>query len=757
MRISINPIFDNTWLVCLIGAILFGLLLLQPAFTAATPPRRRTLLLLRGAVIALLVLVMLRPSLIRTEQREVATTVSVLLDTSRSMQVEDAGDQSRFEAMRAAVRECLRLASASEVPLDFEFYAFDAEAQSIQTIDDQLPRDVGPEGKETDIGNALNHVLQQHQAQRLGAVILMTDGAVRTYAPVVDLRRSVTELARQGTALYPITFGRSRDQSQSRDVGLANLPDQMDVFAKNRIPITASLQVSGYVGRDIPVTMTIEDPAGQQQSMGPLMLTANEDGEVLDVEFAYVPESAGQHKLTLAAAVQPEEQVIDNNQMTAYLNVREGGLRVLFLCGNLGWQEQKFIRRALASSEDIDVDFRWIDMRLRAQWPTDLGPTLDDASYDVALIADVPAAALGRAQCQLLAIQVRDGKGLMMLGGKFSFGPGNYSETALAEVLPVVMTRLERQDFDAPLRADMHLEGPLRMLPRGSHFVTRISSEDGDLRWDELPPLQGANRFSSLTPSGRVLAESTRGDSLLVASEYGLGRVLAFAGDSTYRWYRSGAQTAHKRFWRQAILWLAKKDDQGDQQISIMMEQRRFPAGGAAEFEVLVEGGTPQADNAEVSSPMEVTAFHVDPLGQKTSVSLVKQPDGRFRGKTDTLTMSGEHQIEAEGVLDGALIATQSLPFQILDEDIEMSDPAANPIQMAMLAQLTQESGGRAVVAEQLTEVIDEITTRAADATTDYESKWQLTDTPWDAWSVFLVMVGLLSTDWYCRKKWQMV
>ena len=47
-----------------------------------------------------------------------------------------------------------------------------------------------------------------------------------------------------------------------------------------------------------------------------------------------------------------------------------------------------------------------------------------------------------------------------MLGGFHTYGPGGYYDTALADVLPVVMDRLERQRLDEPVRDDVHLAGP---------------------------------------------------------------------------------------------------------------------------------------------------------------------------------------------------------------------------------------------------------------------------------------------------------
>jgi len=61
-------------------------------------------------------------------------------------------------------------------------------------------------------------------------------------------------------------------------------------------------------------------------------------------------------------------------------------------------------------------------------------------------------------------------------------------------------------------------------------------------------------------PSGGCLGGGRSRQPLLVAHNFGDGRVMAFAGDSTWRWWMQGYESAHKRFWRQIVLWLAKKD-----------------------------------------------------------------------------------------------------------------------------------------------------------------------------------------------------
>src|SRR5262249_6885986 len=136
-----------------------------------------------------------------------------------------------------------------------------------------------------------------------------------------------------------------------------------------------------------------------------------------------------------------------------------------------------------------------------------------------------------------LAKAIERGAGFIMLGGLHSFGAGGYGRTPLANALPIEIDRFERQNFDEPLREDLHLAGPVRMTPtklgERQSLLLLGSRETNATTWSVLPPLDGANRFRGPKLGAQVLAQSETGQPLLVAKDYGAGRVLAFAGDST--------------------------------------------------------------------------------------------------------------------------------------------------------------------------------------------------------------------------------
>ncbi len=68
------------------------------------------------------------------------------------------------------------------------------------------------------------------------------------------------------------------------------------------------------------------------------------------------------------------------------------------------------------------------------------------AGYDAVVLDNVAADELGMATMQSLQVYVRDlGKGLVMIGGRQSYGAGGYLNSVLEEVLPVYMTVRDRE------------------------------------------------------------------------------------------------------------------------------------------------------------------------------------------------------------------------------------------------------------------------------------------------------------------------
>jgi hypothetical protein len=716
-----------------------------------TPRRRMALLGFRLAVIAMALFALLRPTLVYTTSKPRSATLVVLVDDSRSMAVADAvGGRSRWQMLRTAVEDSLPSLEDIAEHMEVKVYKFNADLQPVdlQHIGDQLA--VSPAGEQTAIGAAIDEVLRREAGKRLAGLLLLSDGSQRAYAPR-DLapQGPVRRLADLGFPLYTFAFGQARGASQARDVILKDLVVNPTVYVKNELVAGATARVEGFGNQTLPVQMLLEGPDGKMHVVASEQLTGGESGASVPVELATVPELPGEYKLTLRVPNQPGELVTTNNEASTFVTVLKGGIRVLYLEGALR-VDQVYLRRSLDASQDIKVDFVRLDPRDPAARPVDLAERFQFGKYDVYLIGDVDSSLLTPEEIAALAQVVRQGAGLAMLGGFHTFGPGGYAETPLAELLPVQMDARERQRPGEPLRSDVQVPGPLAIAPTTPlgqrHYLMGLGEADSASTWSKLPPLEGVNRLGPVKPGAQVLAAAGE-HPVLVVGEAG-GRVMAFAGDTTWRWWMEGFAPQHKRFWRQVILWLARKDEVGDGNVWVKLDSRRFERGSR----VIFIAGARSAQGEELLDA-KLTAEVTTPAGTKQTVPLIRQGE-RLVGAFDGARQPGDYAINITAVdSGGASLGSARARFLVFEQDLELDNAVADPSLLASLSAMTSSVGGKSLAPEELPKLLADIA--AAPLEMEIESQEKIT--PWDTWPFFLLFVVTISTEWYLRKKWGLV
>jgi hypothetical protein len=290
-------------------------------------------------------------------------------------------------------------------------------------------------------------------------------------------------------------------------------------------------------------------------------------------------------------------------------------------------------------------------------------------------------------------------------------------------------------------------------LPGELHFALRLAAakEANAATWAKLPPLDYAVRFRGVPEGATVLATADDDKPILVSRNYGNGRVLAFGGDSTWRWPMRGPDlehsydAEHKRFWRQIVLWLAKKDESQEGTVWIKLDQRRFAPGQRVEFSVGARdaAGEPLKD-------AEFRAEVVLPDGSRRPVdSLVRQED-RYTGSFRDTQLSGDYAIEATVLQNHQPYGSARGRFTVFHQDLELDNASADAETMKSLAAMT---GGESLAPEQLPDLVK----RLAEQTSQFEVQQETKKTFWDTWPFFLFLVGLLTIEWYLRKRWGLV
>ena len=747
------------FVLIVIAGILCGLVFVRPGFLKMTRQQRIVLACLRSLAVLLTLTALVRPGCVTQIEKPKTGVVEIFVDKTRSMQLPHrASGESRFEVMRAMIdRHRGKLEQLEENNIRVRWFMFDNQINEVEITPSSMQFPDEATGEETDIGTSLFRGTELVRNQTLLATVLASDGVQNALDPDTELNDAVRSLAQMQVPLFVIPFGQADQSNQLADLAITNLVDQYSVRVNNNLRVTATLQARGFAGEQIPVQLVIVNRDGTERVVDTQRIDVERGFEERTVSLNYVPTQSGQFQMLVRAQPQQSESAVANNQLPSFLTVDDRGINVLFLYGNLRW-EQKFIRTALRSDSVITIDAWAIDHRSQRSWPLDVSSRISDPKYDVIIFADVDSRSIYDETFMVknmdaLTEAISNSKGFAMLGGKHSFGPGLYHTTPLVNYLPVEMEPFEIQPLDEPTRMDLHISGPFRVKPSRSHFVTRIGTGiRGGSIWEELPPMNIANRFLGVKDTARTLMVNDSGEPMMVISTVG-GRVMAVAFDGTWMWRNEYSEATHNRFWRQVILWLAGQDGLAGDDVWISMPQRRFQLGQTVDFTAgITSANEEDIGNAALTATLVApdgteTEIEVLPNGENWSAEIAKQlmPDAGF------------YRIAVEARTPDKELGSTETEFVVFDNDREKAVTSAAPRELDLLARQTEEWGGRTVLPDEFGALLDEIAEKAPANSIEIPRRWRLGDTWQDALGFVLAFVFILTLEWVLRKKWGMV
>jgi uncharacterized membrane protein len=466
------------------------------------------------------------------------------------------------------------------------------------------------------------------------------------------------------------------------------------------------------------------------------------------------PPTPGEIKVTVKIDPLPGEKSLDKNkEISTFVTITKEGISVL-LVDTLGrYPEPQEIKRTLGSNPRFRVS--WVFFSAN-EAPTAGQRDLlqfDQQAYDVILLGDLTPAQLAAGNPRAATIieeLVRKGTGVLMMGGEHTFANSDWKNTKLADLLPVDLTSA------GPVTR------PGKLVPVESqldHFVLRLADTKTDnLRaWDSLRDLGRITRMGKVKEKeATLLANSTSGDPVLAWKQYGEGRVMALAANSTIRWVRDPtSKEIYTKFWEHLVIWLARQEETGSS-IRIKLRTRRLAAGDPLEFEELKLLN--KTDLPVPGAHFEITV--TDPNGNKTRVPSVADQGGD-RGTIWNTQTPGEYKIEVTGKgkdAEGNEITGSTIKpvrFLVYQDDAETARRAADH---DFLKKLATAGGGAFHRVEELPQFLRQL---AAQPVLQGRPKAHLMPDwrrdPTFLFGFFLAFVTLLCVEWFLRRRWGLV
>ncbi len=689
---------------------------------ALSPGMRVALGALRFGALFIILLLLLDPVLRRALQDEKEPVVAVLLDDSASLRLASASDTSLAGA-QARVRDLLRHAPSAAQGAEVRYVRFgaDIETASFARFD---PDSLGLTAFRTNIAQALVSAEERWRDDNLRAVLLVSDGRYNT-------GRNPLYVSERYPA--PVFTAIAGDTLRRQDVRIQRVLTNEVAYAGAELPVEVGIRAEGLGGRRVTVSL-----AENGQTVASRALEIPPGNTEIVAELFVTPESEGLRRYAVAVTELPEEVTHQNNRESLTVRILSSKRRILFVAAAPG-PDAAAIRRLLSRNEAFEVTTfvqKSEGVFYEGAFPASL------ADFDAIALIGYPGRVADETIVQRIDEAAREGVPLLFL---LASG-GSIARLSLLsdEALPVQAVRV-REDFT---------EATLRTTPSGNrHPILHIPGADPDA-WRALPPLEYSRTQWAPAPDAQVLATaSVRGvdlpEPLLVVRRRTRHRSAALLGAGTWRWQNlpedlAAYESLSETFFANIIQWLTALED--DRPVRIQPVRDVFGGGEAVQFSGQAYD---ESFNPALDASIEIKL--VSPDGAEFPYLMRGIGNGRYALDAGPLP-EGTYAWTATAYRGEDILGSDQGAFAVGSLTLEYREPGADA---ALMRQIAQRSGG-VTLDPNRPEAFREALSASLEGAVDTVSRTTEEDLR-THFSFLLLVVALLATEWFFRKRSGMV
>ncbi len=691
---------------------------------------------LRVALLATLVFCLMQPALTLSTVVPQQNFVGILMDDSRSMQLEDEDGEVRssFFAEAFTPEESELLEGLSE-RFALRFFRFSDAARRVDGLGEMTFN-----GTHTNLANALDAARSELSGVPLSALVVVTDGADTGERPLTE---AIVPLQAAGVPVFTVGLG---DDSLEPDIELGRVELPRTVLRGSTLMVDVVVTQNGLSpGSTVPLIVEDETQILTEESV-----ELGADGEPAVARIGIELPESGARRVRFSIPAQPGERVDRNNARNAWVDVVGEREKILYFEGEPRW-EVKFMRRAVSDDENLQLvllqrtaESKFLRLEVSDSTELEFGfPTTREElyRYRALVIGSVEASFFTHDQLQMIADFVSErGGGLLFLGGLGAFAEGGWAGTPVEEVMPVVLA--EPADGDGYF-SEIEV-GP---TPAGyAHPAVQLDAEPEELgeRWEALPPLTIVNELSEVRPGATVLLTGDRSEGgeqvVLAYQRYGRGVSIALTAQDTWLWQMhsdvSLEDQSHESFWKQMLRWLV--DGVPDPIVAGAAEEEVEP-GEAVELTASVRDSTfIDVNDATVIATVTSPSGIVEEIPLEWTV----EEDGQYAAPFQP-TELGDYEIEIGASRQEALLGTDVTYLHAAPSDREFFGAARRT---QLLQRIAEDTGGQFYTPDNVESLPEDITISGGGVTLTEELDL------WDMPALFLLMLLLMGAEWGYRR-----
>ncbi len=707
---------------------------------------------LRLLAVLSLMLLFVRPVIRFETESTLRGELLVLLDASVSMSVQDyPSEPNRLEQARRELTGPKGFAAAAGRDFDIRYYGFSAGLEPLK--DERALVELKPVGEATNLAGAVLRALEGRDRANVSGVVALTDGNDNA------ARDPIVALANVEVPIFWVGVGTKMRPGQNyKDIIITDVKTEPERFltVNNRARVNVYLKSVGLANIQKTVVLTERD--GPERGRADVVLDGSARTQKVTIEMT--PDTVGRFVYEVSISPESDERFTDNNRQTFTVHVTDPRVKVLYV----DKPGEEFRRLNMMLQRDPNVEVVTLvnervgrftqrgtmgDVKL-----TGFPATKEELSiFDVVLMGNVERSYFSRAQLEAIKSFVVGGKGFMMMGGQHTFGMGGYGGTAVDEALPVNCGSSDVGQIRDAFTMELTIEGRTHDVFAGTekHFARAV----GGLAAEALQ-LRGCNRVAGLKPGAALLARQTTGGRIpvLVVARMGKGRSAAFLATGTYKWYWQflalGEGSPYVRFWAQSIRWLAGREPKervAEAGITVLIDKSAYEPGEKVSLTVAVRDR-----EGLLTEHAGVEARFEGPKNLLVPIKLLYNPVTRTYADTFEPPAPGEYTVTVIATDQvGKTLGRQKDTFIVGKPSLESEKVDLNE---ALLSNLAAGFPQRAYVP---LAGIHQVLPRLTPLVKHRRERPTYPLPTWLSAVLFLAFVGLLTTEWALRRRWQLL
>ncbi|MBM4386919.1 MAG: hypothetical protein FJ088_04215 [Deltaproteobacteria bacterium] len=602
--------------------------------------------------------------------------------------------------------------------------------------------DLEPKAQSTDILKAIENSLAGVNKNELAGMIVVSDGMDNGILSngmndegVIeeDLRLKLLE------SRAPVHTFEVPVPSLVKDVFIERVEHPPFAFVKNFSGVRVFIGGRGFDGMKARVVLSEEGNKAAEKEV-----TLNETLFKEGTEIEFLPLIAGARLFDVSVLPLDGEVTVRNNHFPFFMDILREKIRVLHVAGRPSW-DVPFMREFLRQNGNIDlISFFVLVHSSGLEYDSESGKVLipfpaeelfvnELRGFDLLVIQDYLPDDFnaGKFGSELLKF-VEEGGGLLVTGGK------NMTGNALSEFLG--QSSPFRFDGIAGGSGFIHEDISVEVNPGAADHPVIKTYGGGDLAAQirKAPALEGLSLFAGVKEGGSViLRDSERKYPVLAAGAIGNGKAAMFATDSFWKWkFTAGMRKDLARVYDGVMTNLLNYLTGGgtDERLEVSVSNREVFTGGKNVVSVKANAA---ADKIDVDfsfslltpgKPLDFMKFRRDALrGSEGAIEMAPEISGVYLVEAYSETKEGK--------------AAGSARFIAKDNSAELRPGRS------VLKHISNATGGRSLTVDYVNPPLNFREPVKYHVATVWI--WEL----WNFWGILVIIVTLLSAEWYLRRK----